>query len=64
MVLILDQREQFDRRRQGGHVMGRNQNRDEYVSGLRRKGMNVEVRHLEGTLSLVTLVMETACSKP
>ena len=49
IVLILDQREQFDRSRQvGSHAVGREQSRDEYVDRLRRKGTDVEVRHLEG----------------
>ncbi|KAK9831283.1 hypothetical protein WJX74_010245 [Apatococcus lobatus] len=48
IVLILDQREQFDRSRQNGHAVGREQSRDEYVDRLRRKGTDVEVRHLEG----------------
>lgn len=60
IVLILDQREQFDRSRQvGGHAVGREQSRDEYVDRLRRKGTDVEVRHLEGTRPLLAYVLRT-----
>ena len=46
VVLVLDIREQFGG---AGHSSGRRETRDAYIDMMRRKGLEVEARHLEGT---------------
>ncbi|KAK9864346.1 hypothetical protein WJX84_006855 [Apatococcus fuscideae] len=45
VVLVLDIREQFGG---AGHSSGRRETRDAYIDMMRRKGLEVEARHLEG----------------